>query len=941
MAALEPLDLGLHQTHSLQDLQYELLEAVRPDSGAASRTSAARRVLLIVEGVARQLGYQRQACCCSGRVGIDHAFGLCVVCGRPTESSVVRMFGSCSNGFQTGTSDMDIVLLTSRRFDVLQVLAEFKTQIMNCRCFEHITQIFGAQVPLLKFTDVSSSIEIDLCVNNELGTRNSELLSSYSWCDERVGWLGRLVKDWAKSLELVGTTDGLLSSYTYMLLVVYFLQVLDEPVVPNLQLLATESCQVPGPNLRTSGNAWCETKFVSVSEASPPQQPSNNKQSLVQLLLGFFKFYSSEFDWEREAVSVRLGEAGIHVDKMTLFVPASTQMWCIEDPFDLRHNLAAKCSEAGKVRIVTSMRETYDKLTRGDRWQDACPKVTHQPCYMKCRITAAVSPQHLEQVFQGCQLLRMWCPTPLPDVHFALAFFEFASQAGRRRGQSMNEFHMAADCTLQLLYTTSHNLKEAQLDTRRPLVKTVTVEGQIFAYWEGIRHIAAYQGGAITGGKDFGCGGKGFGGKNYCGKDYGGKNSGGKDFGGKDYSGKGCAGKEDGGQDCGGKASGDKDYCGKDYGGKNSCGKDDGGKEYGKGCGEDGQDMQATKGSTLGFAPNLGKGREVRDTGSRRTSPTPSAESGPLAAAPSLRRPGASTLWLTPPHAPAADQAAGPPKLTLAARSPPPPPRRPGRRPHSGPPKLTLQAPSPPPPRRGRRPRWPRSPDSPPPRGPPSPAALAKQAEYSEWMMAARARFAMGRTGTLGHGMPTPVPSEVGSTAERLKHAAASELAPGPPAPPPAAVAEAPAESEPAAVSAPAGNPVPAAIPVLAPPPGLVAVPPQPVLTEHADSIAEKDRRRPALPPAAAEAPAVPEPAAVSPPAAIPAAILMPAAIPAPTPPPGLAAALPPPATSEHTANAFVVFRVEVRCEPFSQPLFSADDRALIDRALEKWAHIP
>ena len=140
----------------------------------------------------------------------------------------------------------------------------------------------------------------------------------------------------------------------------------------------------------------------------------------------------------------------------------------------------------------------------------------------------------------------------------------------------------------------------------------------------------------------------------------------------------------------------------------------------------------------------------------------------------------------------------------------------------------------------------------------------------------------------------------------------------------------------------PAANPVPAAIPVLAPPPGLVAVPPQPALTEQADSIAEEDRRRPELPPAAAaEAPAGPEPAAVSPPAAIPAAIPMPAAIPAPTPPPGLAAALPPPAKSEHTANAFVVFRVEVHCEPLSQPLFSADDRAFIDRALEKWAHTP
>ena len=78
------------------------------------------------------------------------------------------------------------------------------------------------------------------------------------------------MKEWAKKHELVGTADGYLNSslasnrsnelaghlyvieaferstqgYAYMLLVVFFLQSVQPAVVPNLQMLATESFRV-------------------------------------------------------------------------------------------------------------------------------------------------------------------------------------------------------------------------------------------------------------------------------------------------------------------------------------------------------------------------------------------------------------------------------------------------------------------------------------------------------------------------------------------------------------------------------------------------------------------------------------------------------------------------------------------------------------------------
>ena len=78
-------------------------------------------------------------------------------------------------------------------------------------------------------------MEVDFGINNRLGVRNSLLLQQYCAMDERVQDIGRLVKAWAKKKDLVGTADGFLNSYAYMLLVIYFLQVgLEEPLLPNL-----------------------------------------------------------------------------------------------------------------------------------------------------------------------------------------------------------------------------------------------------------------------------------------------------------------------------------------------------------------------------------------------------------------------------------------------------------------------------------------------------------------------------------------------------------------------------------------------------------------------------------------------------------------------------------------------------------------------------------
>ena len=116
------------------------------------------------------------------------------------------------------------------------ILERIATRIQNPNGnpwgFGDLVKIFQANVPILKFSGSISpnaslggplgaglngaatpdgasgggnhELEIDFCINNRLGMRNSRLLQRYCQVDPRVKHLGRLIKTWAKKKDLVG-----------------------------------------------------------------------------------------------------------------------------------------------------------------------------------------------------------------------------------------------------------------------------------------------------------------------------------------------------------------------------------------------------------------------------------------------------------------------------------------------------------------------------------------------------------------------------------------------------------------------------------------------------------------------------------------------------------------------------------------------------------------
>lgn len=64
---------------------------------------------------------------------------------------------------------------------------------------------------------------------------NTQLLRAYCDVDERVAKLGIALKEWAKACDIGDASKGSLSSYSYIIMLIHFLQRSDPPVLPFLQ----------------------------------------------------------------------------------------------------------------------------------------------------------------------------------------------------------------------------------------------------------------------------------------------------------------------------------------------------------------------------------------------------------------------------------------------------------------------------------------------------------------------------------------------------------------------------------------------------------------------------------------------------------------------------------------------------------------------------------
>eukprot|EP00930_Biecheleria_cincta_P085174 TRINITY_DN74585_c0_g1_i1.p1 TRINITY_DN74585_c0_g1~~TRINITY_DN74585_c0_g1_i1.p1 ORF type:complete len:558 (-),score=107.39 TRINITY_DN74585_c0_g1_i1:267-1859(-) len=269
----------------------------------------------------------------------------------------VAPFGSAANGFGTKASDLDITCYEELDDCEPQweqaaagVLGERLAPLLRKHPEFTITQeVLNARVPILKLC-FEGSLEVDLSCRNTLPLQNTRLLEAYASLDDRVRRLGIAVKLWAKAKRVCGASQSHLSSYTLILLVLYFMQVHPKVRLPMLPV----------------------DLFKEVSEADRDKRVEAARAafkcnlSLGELLMRFFQFYCEEFQWGSEVVSTRLASRQ-HVGEpfYSKLKGSHLNRLHVEDPVDLARNLNCVLGEPEEMQLKNLMKDAFACLMAG------------------------------------------------------------------------------------------------------------------------------------------------------------------------------------------------------------------------------------------------------------------------------------------------------------------------------------------------------------------------------------------------------------------------------------------------------------------------------------------------------------------------------------------------------------------------------------------------
>ncbi|XP_062994879.1 terminal uridylyltransferase 4 [Elgaria multicarinata webbii] len=250
------------------------------------------------------------------------------------------LFGSSKNGFGFRDSDLDICMTlegheNAEKLNCKEIIESLAKVLKKHPGLRNILPITTAKVPIVKFEHRRSCLEGDISLYNTLAQHNTRMLATYAAIDPRVQYLGYTMKVFAKRCDIGDASRGSLSSYAYILMVLYFLQQRDPPVIPVLQEIF-DGQQIP-QRMVDGWNAF----FFDDTDELKKRLPSlgKNTESLGELWLGLLRFYTEEFDFKEYVISIRQKKLLTTFEKQW-----TSKCIAIEDPFDLNHNLGAGVS---------------------------------------------------------------------------------------------------------------------------------------------------------------------------------------------------------------------------------------------------------------------------------------------------------------------------------------------------------------------------------------------------------------------------------------------------------------------------------------------------------------------------------------------------------------------------------------------------------------------
>lgn len=285
---------------------------------------------------------------------------------RRFKGAHLTVYGSCLSGLALeGSHDVDISVyipylqhlkdafddgeINAEKYEkeMRRTIFQVRDALISPSCggsFVDVLAITRARVPVIKGTDqhacnpytADGHLNFDLCFLNDIAVVNSSLLREYSLLDKRVRVLMLCVKSFVKKNGISSAAENTFSSYSWLNLVVFYLQCLGFlPVLQCPKLLAQHNFKHDARNRWHSINGL-ETYYLpanAVLNGNIWSQPACfSDTTMPKLLYGFFSFYSNVFPRESVAASCKFGNCSL---QKASFV-SSSRLWrlSVEDPFE-------------------------------------------------------------------------------------------------------------------------------------------------------------------------------------------------------------------------------------------------------------------------------------------------------------------------------------------------------------------------------------------------------------------------------------------------------------------------------------------------------------------------------------------------------------------------------------------------------------------------------
>lgn len=280
----------------------------------------------------------------------------------PQSSLLVELFGSGGNGLYFPGSDSDVCVYYSKVPPERSItIYELGVSLRQANWTKNVSIIAHAKIPVVKMTHIKSGLPVDVSIENTIAIENTRLIGLYMDLDSRVKPLAFALKVWCKSRAISHPRDGTLSSYSYTLMLIHYLQRTYPPVLPNLQSA--------GKALRPFEHTY-EREIIQCFYDENPVFVSKNKQDVAALLLGFFRYYATEFDFDNCCVNIRHD-----VRDPLLKSEKGTRDWgqkriAIEDPFIEHRNTAVACYDILANWIIDELKRGYRILAHGGNFHD-------------------------------------------------------------------------------------------------------------------------------------------------------------------------------------------------------------------------------------------------------------------------------------------------------------------------------------------------------------------------------------------------------------------------------------------------------------------------------------------------------------------------------------------------------------------------------------------